>query len=62
MTFDPTRRTLLTTGAAAAALMMMNWKTTAQSQGDLMMATINTQDGTLSPPDFCSAFRLPVWG
>ena len=47
MTFDLTRRTLLTTGAAAAALlMMMNRMTSAQSQGDLIMATIKTQDGT----------------
>lgn len=46
MTFELTRRTLLTTGAAAAALLMMNRMTTAQSQGDLIMATIKTQDGT----------------
>lgn len=47
MTFDLTKRTLLKTGAAAAAaLLMMNRMTSAQSQGDLIMATIKTQDGT----------------
>ena len=46
MTFDLTRRTLLTAGAAAAALLMMHRMTSAQNQGDLIMATIKTQDGT----------------
>jgi non-heme chloroperoxidase len=41
-----TRRTLMTTGAAAAALLILNRTTNAQSQGDLVMATITTQDGT----------------
>jgi len=41
-----TRRTLITTGAAAAALLVLNRNATAQSQGDIIMATITTKDGT----------------
>nr|WP_186392532.1 MULTISPECIES: alpha/beta hydrolase [Pannonibacter] len=46
MTFDLTRRTLLSTGAAAAALLILNRATSAQAQGEITMATIKTQDGT----------------
>jgi non-heme chloroperoxidase len=46
-----TRRTLMTTGAAAAALLILNRKSNAQTpktqtQGDLIMATFTTTDGT----------------
>lgn len=41
-----TRRTLMTTGAAAAALLILNRTTIAQTQGDLIMATFTTTDGT----------------
>jgi non-heme chloroperoxidase len=46
MTFDLTRRTLLSTGAGAAALLMLNRAHIAQAKGELTMATIKTQDGT----------------
>jgi pimeloyl-ACP methyl ester carboxylesterase len=36
----------MTTGAAAAALLILNRTTNAQSQGDLIMATFTTADGT----------------
>ncbi|MBT9371229.1 alpha/beta hydrolase [Rhizobium sp. CSW-27] len=41
-----TRRTLLATGASTAALLIMQRTLSAQPQGDLIMATIKTQDGT----------------
>jgi non-heme chloroperoxidase len=37
---------MMTTGAAAAALMILNSTTNAQPQGDLIMATFTTTDGT----------------
>jgi non-heme chloroperoxidase len=36
----------MTTGAAAAALLILNRTTNAQTQGDLIMATFTTTDGT----------------
>ena len=46
MTFDMTRRTVLTTAAAAATLFIMQRMTSAQNQGEMSMATIKTSDGT----------------
>jgi non-heme chloroperoxidase len=46
MSFDLTRRTLITTGAAAAVLPFLQHKLNAQPKGDITMATIKTQDGT----------------
>ncbi len=46
MTFELTRRTLMSTGAAAAALTLLPKKLLAQKNGDRTMATIKTQDGT----------------
>lgn len=40
------RRTLMTTGAAAAALLILSRSLAAKSKGDIVMATITTQDGT----------------
>lgn len=40
------RRTLMTTGAAAAAFLILSRNLAAQSEGDIVMATITTQDGT----------------
>lgn len=41
-----TRRTLMMTGAAAAALLILNRIPLANAEGDLIMATFTTQDGT----------------
>ncbi|MEH7829959.1 alpha/beta hydrolase [Gemmobacter sp. JM10B15] len=41
-----TRRTLMMTGAAAAALLILNRTTHANAEGDLIMATFTTTDGT----------------
>nr|WP_170314630.1 alpha/beta hydrolase [Aquibium carbonis] len=46
MTFDLTRRTLISSGTAAATLLMMPRMTFAQNQGDMTMSTIKTSDGT----------------
>jgi pimeloyl-ACP methyl ester carboxylesterase len=46
MTLDMTRRTAIATGAATAALLLMPRPLTAQTQGDLIMATFTTTDGT----------------
>jgi non-heme chloroperoxidase len=46
MTFELTRRTLMSTGAAAAALTLLPRSISAQIKGDRTMATFNTQDGT----------------
>ena len=46
MTLDLNRRSLLITGAAFGTLLTLNTKLFAQTQGDFIMTTFKTQDGT----------------